>query len=228
MRKKVVGYVRVSTNKQMSSLRDQKESIQKWCVSNDYELVTICQDVGVSGYISIDKRKGLASAMSFFSGVDYFVVTKRDRLARNVLSAAIVERECERSNIQIVSLAGEGTEDFDPSGKLMRTLIDAFAEYERAVTSLQIKTALHAKKERGERVGSIPFGFDVSFDGVQLQKNKQEQITISIIKELRDSGMSFRSICDELNKRGIKSRGKKWHTTTIVRILKQKKTQPEY
>ena len=56
--KKAIGYIRVSTDKQASegvSLEAQAAKIRAWAELNDYELVAIHADEGISG-ASMSKR----------------------------------------------------------------------------------------------------------------------------------------------------------------------------
>ena len=63
--KKAIGYIRVSTDKQASegvSLGAQAAKIRAWAELNDYELVAIHADEGISG-ASMGKRAGLQKAL---------------------------------------------------------------------------------------------------------------------------------------------------------------------
>ena len=80
------------------------------------------------------------------------LVAKRDRLGRDVIAVAMIERLIAKRGARVVSAAGEGTDSDDPSALLMRRLIDSFAEYERALIAARTRAALAAKRRRGERV----------------------------------------------------------------------------
>ena len=88
-------------------------------------------------------------------GAGLLVVSKRDRLARDVVVAAMIERLAERIGAKVVSAAGEGEGD-DPASELLRRIVAALSAYERALTRQRTRQALQVKKERGERVGGIP------------------------------------------------------------------------
>lgn len=60
---------------------------------------------------------------------DVLLVAKRHRLGRDVLNVVMIERLVERRGAWVISAAGEGSDDDSPTGKLMRQIIDAFAEY---------------------------------------------------------------------------------------------------
>ena len=92
--KVVVGYVRVSTDEQALGPKAQVDSMVRWCKANECELAAVHEDVGISGAAALDKRPGLqhafASVAEHNAGV--LLVAKRDRLARDVMISAMVER----------------------------------------------------------------------------------------------------------------------------------------
>jgi hypothetical protein len=80
------------------------------------------------------------------------------------------------------------------------------------------KLALQKKKEMGERVGYIPYGFQV--DGKALIKNPKEQEALIYAKRLRNLKIPYRKICALLFERGYKNRaGKKFGHSSLYRIL---------
>lgn len=83
------------------------------------------------------------------------------------------------------------------------------------------KEGLAKKKERGERTGQIPFGFELDEDGIHLRENEYEQEIISIVLSLRESGLTYKKIAKELEKRGLKSKANKikWGATQIRNII---------
>jgi DNA invertase Pin-like site-specific DNA recombinase len=60
--KQAIGYIRVSTEKQANegvSLEAQEAKIVSWCKANDYELVKVYVDAGISGIAAWMTRKEL-------------------------------------------------------------------------------------------------------------------------------------------------------------------------
>jgi hypothetical protein len=107
----------------------------------------------------LNQRPGLLAALSALRqrNACILLVARRDRLARDVLVAALVERLAERDGATVQAADGpaEGT---SPEAVLMRRIIDAFAEYERLVVRARTRAALALKRSRGERTGGIPYG----------------------------------------------------------------------
>jgi DNA invertase Pin-like site-specific DNA recombinase len=221
--KKVVGYVRVSTDEQALGPEAQKEAIRAWCEAHDARLCAVHEDIGVSGGTPVEKRPGLNLALDALAehGAGVLLVAKRDRLARDVLIGAVAERLVERLGARVLAADGTGNGD-GPEQQLMRHLINAFAEYERMVIGARTKAALRVKKQRGERVGAVPIGFRVSEDDPsRLEKHPREQAAITLIHELREQGLSLRAIDKELRRQGFRSRGgKRWHVQTLANILR--------
>jgi DNA invertase Pin-like site-specific DNA recombinase len=217
---RVVGYVRVSTDEQRHGPRAQRDALEAWCAANGAELVAVEADHGVSGAASLDKRPGLLAALDAVEahGAAVLLVAKRDRLARDVIVGATVERLAERAGARVVSADGAG-EGEGPEAMFMRRIVDAFAEYERQIIAARTRAALRAKAARGERVGAVPVGSRVAADGVRLEVDPVEAEAVELIGRLRAAGVSIRQIAAELNARGLEARGKRWHPTTVARVL---------
>lgn len=80
--------------------------------------------------------------------------------------------------------------------------------------------ALGAKKARGERVGSVPYGYALAVDGVSLVEVAAEQGVIVRVRALRDEDMSYRAIAMRLESDGIAPRsGGHWHPPMISRMV---------
>jgi DNA invertase Pin-like site-specific DNA recombinase len=179
------------------------------------------RDIGVSGGAPLADCPGLMTALEDLGvhGAGLLVVAKRDRLARDVMKAAMVEARAEALGARVTSAAGEG-DGTDPSAKLMRQIIDAFAEYERALIKARTTAALAAKKLKGERVGGIPYGFAVDADG-HLISNEDERKAIALARELSSQGMSLRAICAAFKEERIVFRNFNWNSPSLAdRLLK--------
>lgn len=214
-------YVRVSTDEQALGPTAQRAAADRWCAARGVQLVAVCEDVGVSGGAPLDKCAGLLEALRQLEahGAGVLLVAKRDRLARDVVKAAMIEQLAARVGAEVASAAGEG-EGTDPAAALMRTMVDAFAQYERALIGARTKAALAVKKAKGERVGRIPYGFQLAADGVQLVPHEGEQAVVATIRGLRAEGLTLAAIAAELEARGLVPReGGKWHKVRVWRVL---------
>ncbi len=219
-----VAYIRVSTDEQANGPAAQRDAIEAWCAARGVSLVAVYEDLGVSGGAPLDRRPGLLAALGEVKEhkAELLIVAKRDRLARDVMIAAMAERMAERNGARVVSAAGEGTEDEGPAGQLMRTMIDAFAAYERALIGERTRVALAAKRARGERTGHIPYGFQVKDDGRTLEPCQAEQEVIAAVHEYRAAGLTLRAIAARLEARGMLTRnGRGWSATTVRDVARK-------
>jgi len=220
---RVFAYMRVSTDQQTESgagLAAQLDSCRKWAEGQGLSLQSTFCDEGISGSTSIEKRPSLMDAINCLENGDVIVVAKRDRIGRDPIHVAMIEASVKRKGARIVSAAGEGTEDNNPSSVFMRRMIDAFAEFERNIICERTKAAMQAKKSRRERVGYIPFGYRLSDDGIHIEKDEEEQAVLTQIGELMEEGLSSRKIAAEMNRRGAFNRGgAKWNHASIHRAM---------
>lgn len=216
---KTIAYLRVSTDEQSQSglgLEAQKAACAK------FEPVEYFIDAGVSGAASIDKRPALVAALGALGRGDVLVIAKRDRLARDPIISATIERIIDTRKATLVAADGAGNGD-QPADVLMRRMLDAFAEHERLVIKARTKAALGALRAQGRVYGQVPFGYDAQ-DG-RLVPNEAEQAILTKIRALYDQGLSMRKIADALQQAEITNRaGGHIDAAQVSRLLKRKAT----
>jgi hypothetical protein len=83
------------------------------------------------------------------------------------------------------------------------------------------KLALAKKKDRGERIGQIAYGFALATDGKTLIHNEEEQSILRLIRQERARGFTFRKIATRLAECGIKNRnGKPFNFTAVHKMFR--------
>ena len=212
----IIAYLRVSTDEQANSglgMEAQLEAIRKAVGTPD----SVYRDEGYSG--SKANRPALQEALQALKPGDVLAVAKRDRLARDTFLALWCEKEAKRRKATIVSADGTGNGD-DPASELFRTLVDAFATYERQLIGQRTKVALQVKKQRGEKTGGHrPYG--TIQDGSRLKENPDEVTVLDTMLELRSEGATLSAICCELQDKGIPTATglPVWQPMTISRMI---------
>lgn len=233
-----VAYIRVSTDEQAESragLEAQLHTITMHCQKNGWQLVGTFTDGGVSGAAPLDKRAGLLDAVNAVTRGAVLLVAKRDRLARDVVACAVVERMVKKRGGRIVSVAGEGTDSDDATSVLMRRIVDAFSEHERLVIAARTRAALQAKRRRGERAGRVPYGYVLADGGaarsraglpVQLAAVPAQLEVVERIRRERAAGRSMRAIADGLTADGIPTAtgAARWAYSSVQRVLQRTPT----
>lgn len=215
-----VAYLRVSTDEQHLGPEAQRATIEAWAAREGVSVVAWHVDAGVSGAAEIARRPALVAAVADLRtrGAGVLIVAKRDRLARDVMAAAMIERMADDAGARVVSAAGEGTDATDPAAVLMRRMVDAFAEYERAMIAARTSAALQVKRTRGESTGEAPYGWRAG-EGGRLVPNATEQGVIARVRALRASGLSVRAIVAALNAEGIRTRSGGAHNVRSVHVV---------
>ena len=216
-----IGYLRVSTEDQKLGPEAQRAAIETWAAREGVQVAAWHVDAGVSGGSALDERPALGAALADLRGIGagVLVVAKRDRLARDVAVAAMIEKATAAAGAKVVSADGAGNGD-SPADSFMRTLLDGAAAYERALIRARTKAALAAKRARGERAGGVPYGFTADGAG-RLSSCPVEQSVIAIVVDLRAAGMPLRAIVAELARRGLVSRtGRPLQLTQVARVVK--------
>jgi site-specific DNA recombinase len=219
--KLAIAYLRVSTEDQSLGPDVQRAAIVQWAAQNGVSIASWHVDQGVSGGSSVDKRPALLAAVDALrdSGAGLLVIAKRDRLARDIVVGAMIEQLVARQNGSIVSADGTGNGD-GPADELMRNMVQAFAQYERALIRARTRAALSVKRERGERTGGVPYGMQLGADGKTLEENPGELAVLVQVRSWRAAGLSTRAIVGECGRAGFLARsGKPFQQTQIVRML---------
>lgn len=223
-----VGYVRVSTAEQKIGPKAQAQAIQRWADREGVQLVAICFDNGVSGGTPLSERRGLLAALATLdqTNAGILVAAKRDRLARDVGIARAIEAQATKEGVRIRT--ADGTSDATGSaGVIAKGLHDLLGEWEREVIRERTKSALALKKSRGERTGKVPFGYRLAADMTHLEPDPAEQSALTLMRALRASGATLQAIVARLDAEGAACRGKRWHLTSVARLLKRDEVPAE-
>ena len=144
------------------------------------------------------------------------VVYSLSRLARSTKDTIAIGEKLDRAGADLVSLS-EKIDTTSAAGKMVFRMLAVMAEFEKDQISERTTMALAHKKSKGQRVGTVPYGFDLSADGVALIENEFERATLIEIRRLRSIGYTFRDIAAELQNRGVPTKSGKgqWQAATI-------------
>lgn len=216
-----IGYIRVSTEGQAQdgvSLDAQRAKIEAWCDLNDYTLTAVHVDAGISGK-SADNRPGLQAALSECRKGCALVVYSLSRLARSTRDTIEISERLNKVGADMVSLS-EKIDTTTAAGKMVFRMLAVLAEFERDQISERTASAMQFKKAKGERVGSVPYGYFLDGDNITLIENPAEQAVIRQARELKESGLSLRAIAAKLDERGFAARnGQTFQATQIKRMV---------
>lgn len=224
---RALGYIRVSTIEQVSGsgLDVQRDALRDHCRREGLRLVDVLSDEGVSGSNGFDTREGLADALDRCERGDaeVLLVYRYDRLARDLIVQETTIERLAQHEVQVVSVTEPEIEGDDATRTLVRQVLGAISQYERAVIRARMASGKRKKAESGGYVGGRPaYGFKAV--GGDLVADKAEAEVVARIKREQKAGASLRAIAEGLNADGVpapgttKKKPTEWHPNTVRRI----------
>ncbi len=220
---KVAGYIRVSTAEQAIhglGLEVQRDKIQSYCNSQDWELIQIYEDGGVSG-ATMDRPSFQQLLVDGKDGkFDLILTYKIDRISRSLKNLLIlVEDTLAPMGIGLKSVTESFIDTSSPEGMAMFQVLGTFSELERKQITRKLTDARNLKHQDGGYAGGhVPYGYDVLHG--KLVVNNDEAAIVKSIYAMRKDGSSLRRIAKVLNDQGINTkRGTIWRADGIRYIL---------
>jgi site-specific DNA recombinase len=220
----VLGYVRVSTEKQAEaglSLEAQTAKIRAMAEVKGVPLTGVLTDAGVSAK-SLDRPEMTRLlALVDARAVATVIIAKLDRLTRSIRDLTDLLDRFERRGVSLVSVA-ESLDTRSSAGRLVIHIMGSVAQWEREANGERTRDTLQHKRELGERVGTLPFGFQLAAGSrSRLEPAPIEQRLIARARELAMLGYPARRIADDLNAHGWTTRKHTpWRFQYIARLLK--------
>lgn len=233
----VIAYVRVSTDRQAEEglgPEVQREAIQTWARSRGLRVALWTQDLGISGSNGLETRQGLLEALGALreGSASGIVVYRLDRLARDLVLQEHLLAEVWRMGARIYStspsedqyLDPEGAET-DPSRALIRQVLGAVAQYERAMIRLRLRSGKARKGASGGYIGGQP-SYGHRAEDRSLAPNPDEDALVKMVHDLRAAGHSYREIAAALTEAGYKPRrAAVWHAAVVRGIAQRGEDQ---
>ena len=208
--KRAVGYVRVSTEEQAkegTSLESQKDKIEKYCDLQEWELINIYCDAGISGGSLNRPQLNKLRKDAVDGKFDIIVFSKLDRLGRNSRDIHNLFYEMkEESNVDIICTNDPSLNTNGPMGSFMVSILAAISELEKTTIWERMSDGIKRKWHSGKQVvGDLPYGYRRGNSPNRVIEI--DEMAADIYKKIVDSylikRMSVRSIADMLNKEGI-------------------------
>ena len=243
-----VAYVRMSTDMQSDSPRQQRSEIKKMAKREGYSILRWYEDKGISGD-EIEKRPQFCEMLTDASELGDFraiLCWDQDRFGRfDSLRAGVVIEPLRRADVCLVTMA-QGVIDWnDFAGRMMYAIQQEGKHQFLRDLSRNVVRGMIEQANKGVLFHHAPYGYDkVFYDekdklvhrvrfGVGFAKPKDwvAKLEISedkqavdnvrwVFKTFAETDRSLLSIADELNASGRRTTtGKFWRTSTVRRIL---------
>jgi site-specific DNA recombinase len=220
-------YIRVSTDKQASDghgLDAQRTRLIEFAQQRQLDIVEVVADEGVSG--TTLHRDGMRRVLDLVEArvVDAVVVTKADRVSRNVRDLLNLSAMLDAHGVALVT-ADEQFDTTTPLGKAMSAMRAVFAQLERDMAAARTRDGMAAARAKGVRLGRPPVGWRITQG--RWQRTDRHALVVRA-HELRSTGMTLGAIAETFQHEGIvtgSGRGR-WAIPAVRRLLASPVTEP--
>ena len=144
-------YCRVSTYEQgkgdFSSLDSQEKMLRQYCETKSYAIYEVYRDTESGTTLERKFLQNLlvdATARKF----NVLVVTKLDRISRNVKDFLDLDETLNKLGIDII-VTTQNIDTTTPQGAMMRTIMVAFAQFERDMIAERTREKLYNQAKSG-------------------------------------------------------------------------------
>ena len=226
-RKRVCAYARVSSGSeaQGESLENQTTYYQNLIEANpEYEFAGVFADQGITG--TKENRPEFQKMLELVrkGHIDLILTKSISRFARNTTIVLELVRELKMLGVEVV-FEKEQISSLSGDGELMLTVLSSFAQAESKNVSDNLKWRYRRKFQNGElAINAVRFlGYDKNKQG-ELVINPAQAEVVKRIFEAALAGQGSFVIARQLNEEGVATvAGGKWHSSTVLGILKNEK-----
>jgi len=206
------GYVRLSKeDASTTSPQRQRAKIERLATERGWDLVQIFEDIDVSAFNG-KHRAGYEQMLGRLGEVEAIVFWRVDRLSRSVSDFSKLLDRCRAENVQLVS-TDQPIDTSSAMGTAFVQMTSVFAELEAGTTSERSRQMMTYKRERGEWVGRVPFGWRLV--GKHLEADPEQQATLREAAERYVKGESFSAIARDLG----------FNVAPMIRMLHSERVQ---
>ncbi|PVE67918.1 recombinase family protein [Microbacterium testaceum] len=208
---KVVAYLRVSTDQQDTSMSAQRDLIERWAAYREHDIVAWLSDPDVSGGTGLADREGGREVLRMLSAKEAqgVVVTKLDRLSRDVADFATVLKQFRKKNWSVATLDLD-IDTATTNGEMIAHVLMALAQWERRQIGDRTRAALAELKRQGKPYGGRPSKTDLRGE------------VVNYITMRRDEGAGLSQIARELNEAGhLTSLGNRFYPSTVAKLVER-------
>lgn len=146
---KAVIYARVSTQDQSTDM--QKTELMAFAQARGYDILDVYEDTKTGTNTNRPALKKLRQD-AFHRKFDVVLVYKFDRVARSLKDILNLFTEFEEYGVKVISVK-DNIDMTTSAGKLMFSMVAAFAEFEASIIRERVISGLKNAKARGQQLG---------------------------------------------------------------------------
>lgn len=228
--RKIAGvYIRVSTEDQARegfSLGEQKEKLLQLCSFKDLEVYKVYKDAGISAKDMEHRPQFQEMLQDMKAGkINYIVAYKLDRITRSVRDLEELISVLEQYNCFLLC-DRDDVNTSTANGRFFVRMLTVLSQLEIEIVSERTKFGLNGAIKSGHIPGQRPFGYTKSEDKKMIVDNATRPYVEKIF-DMYLEGKSFQQIANYFKENNIYPK-KKWHDTTIQKIIDNKIYMGDY
>jgi len=217
-----ISYLRTSSAANVGPDKDsdkrQREAINAFAKSASFAIVGEFYDAAVSGSDEVQTRPGFAAMLERIkgNGVRTIIVETANRFARDLIVQETGYRMLRDQGIDIIAADSPNSfVDDGPTATLVRQVLGAVAQFDKAMTVAKLRGARERKKASG--IGR--------YVGRKSHAEKRPTVVTEAKRLYRANPKtgerrSLRDIAAELDKLGFRNEfGRKYHSQSIARMV---------
>ena len=210
-----VAYLRTSSAANVGADKDsdkrQRQAIAAYAKQAGVEIVETYYDEAVSGADHIETRPGFCAMLErlLSNGVRTIVVETANRFARDLIVQEVGYAMLKERGIELIAAdKPDAFLDDTPTATLLRQMLGAVSQFEKAMLVSKLRGARDRKRETGVKV-----------EGRKSHAEMHPEI-VALAKQMHREKMSLREIAAELFADGHTSRsGKPFTSQSIANML---------
>lgn len=222
---RLIGYIRVSRvagreGDSFISPITQRERIERYAATHDHHIIDVIEELDAPG--TKYEREGFQTALARVEAreADGVIVARLDRFARSLPDALRAIQRLEEAGGHLI-VEDLGIDTTTPSGRLVRNVMLALAEWQLGVIRDNWSTARAHAVERGVHISRTPiYGYRRGADG----RLEPDPATAPVVKELfrrRAAGENWSSLARWLNADHPKN-GANWIHPSVAALIRSR------
>jgi DNA invertase Pin-like site-specific DNA recombinase len=212
-----VGYMRTSSAANVGDGKDsetrQRAAIERHAKAAGFVIVDRFYDAAVSGADPVEARPGFAAMLVRIAGngIRTIIVETANRFARDLMVQEVGFAMLRDLGITLIAADSPASFlDDGPTSKLIRQILGAVAEFDKAMTVAKLKGARDRIRRRGDKC-----------EGRKSYAERSPEL-VAAAKEIKNSGnrVSLREVSAELERRGYTTpSGERYSASAVATMI---------
>jgi DNA invertase Pin-like site-specific DNA recombinase len=212
-----IGYLRTSSAANVGDGKDsevrQRKAIESYATRGGMLIVDWCFDAAVSGADPIESRPGFTAALARIAsnGIRTIIVETANRFARDLMVQEVGFAMLRELGVTLIAADSPASFlDDGPTSKLIRQILGAVAEFDKAMTVAKLKGARDRVRRRAGKC-----------EGRKSYAERNPEL-VALAKEIKGRGgrVSLRQVAAELELRGhTTASGERYSASAVASML---------